>query len=96
LRDFAILQAVSDEPNEFLLTSRQNRHPFGILNSKRPDMGQRIYATLEIFSTCPVTLWQRSGSQIFKEKQLTIGLDLGDHFAYYCVLEEVGEVVVEQ
>ena len=34
--------------------------------------------------------------QIFKERKLTIGMDLGDRFTYYCVLEEAGEVVVEQ
>jgi transposase len=34
--------------------------------------------------------------QIFKEKKLTIGMDLGDRFTYYCVLDEAGEVVVEQ
>jgi len=34
--------------------------------------------------------------QIFKHKQLTIGMDLRDRFTYYCVLEEAGEVLVEQ
>jgi transposase len=34
--------------------------------------------------------------QIFKQKQLTIGMDLGDRFTYYCVLDEAGEVLVEQ
>src|SRR5450755_4596394 len=34
--------------------------------------------------------------QIFKHKQLTIGMDLGDRFIYYCVLDEAGEVMVEQ
>jgi transposase len=34
--------------------------------------------------------------QIFKQKQLTIGMDLGDRFTYYCVLDEAGEVMVEQ
>jgi len=33
--------------------------------------------------------------QIFKEKQLTIGLDLGDRTSHYCVLNEAGEVIVE-
>ena len=33
--------------------------------------------------------------QIFKGKQLTIGLDLGDRTSHYCVLNEVGEVIVE-
>src|SRR5579864_9187118 len=34
--------------------------------------------------------------QIFKQKQLTIGMDLGDRFTYYCVVDESGEVMVEQ
>jgi transposase len=35
--------------------------------------------------------------QIFREqKKLTVGMDLGDQFTYYCVLDEAGEVVVEQ
>jgi transposase len=34
--------------------------------------------------------------QIFKGKKLTIGMDLGDRFTCYCVLDEAGEVMVEQ
>jgi transposase len=34
--------------------------------------------------------------QIFKEEKLTIGMDLGDQSTYYCVLDEAGEVLVEQ
>ena len=34
--------------------------------------------------------------QIFSEKKLTIGMDLGDQFTYYCVLDEAGEVMMEQ
>src|SRR5271168_863282 len=34
--------------------------------------------------------------QIFSGKKLTIGMDLGDQFTYYCVLDEAGEVMVEQ
>jgi transposase len=29
-------------------------------------------------------------------QKLTIGLDLGDRFSWYCVLNEAGEVVLEQ
>ena len=32
----------------------------------------------------------------FGERKLTIGLDLGDRSSWYCVLEETGEVVLEQ
>jgi transposase len=34
--------------------------------------------------------------QILSGKKLTIGMDLGDQFTYYCVLDEAGEVMVEQ
>ena len=33
--------------------------------------------------------------QIFKENQLTIGLDLGDRTSHYCILNEAGEVIWE-
>jgi transposase len=33
---------------------------------------------------------------IFKGHQLTIGLDLGDRWSFYCVLDEVGQVILEQ
>src|SRR5450432_2771763 len=32
----------------------------------------------------------------FSEQKLTIGLDLGDRSSWYCVLDERGEVVLEQ
>ena len=32
----------------------------------------------------------------FRERKLTIGLDLGDRSSWYCVLDEAGEVVLEQ
>ena len=35
-------------------------------------------------------------SEIFKGHGLTIGLDLGDRFSFYCVLDEAGEVILEQ
>ena len=38
------------------------------------------------------TKWKK----IFNEKKLTIGMDLGDRFTYYCILDEAGEVMIEQ
>jgi transposase len=35
-------------------------------------------------------------SVISKGSKLTIGLDLGDRFSCYCVLDEAGEVILEQ
>jgi transposase len=32
---------------------------------------------------------------IFKQNQLTIGLDLGDRISHYCVIEEAGQVILE-
>ena len=37
----------------------------------------------------------RSGSRIFKGRRLTIGVDLGDRWSWYCVLDEAGEIVLE-
>ena len=34
-------------------------------------------------------------SRNFCQQKLTIGLDLGDRFSYYCVLDETGRIVVE-
>ena len=39
---------------------------------------------------------QASKSEIFKEQKLTIGLDLGDRWSFYCVLDEAGQVILEQ
>src|SRR5437867_2863633 len=36
------------------------------------------------------------GNEIFKEQKLTIGVDLGDRWSFYCVLDEAGRVIVEQ
>jgi len=35
-------------------------------------------------------------TRIFTPKKFTVGLDLGDRWSWYCVLDESGEVVVEQ
>src|SRR5947208_8716926 len=37
-----------------------------------------------------------NGNMIFKGHKLTIGVDLGDRWSYYCVLDEAGEVLLEQ
>src|SRR5271163_2674549 len=36
------------------------------------------------------------GNMIFKGQKLTIGLDLGDRWSFYCVLDEAGEILLEQ
>ena len=35
-------------------------------------------------------------SEIFKEEKLTIGLDLGDRWSFYCVKDGAGKVILEQ
>src|ERR1700741_639635 len=35
-------------------------------------------------------------SEIFKDQKLTIGLDLGDRWSFYCVLDEAGKILLEQ
>ena len=35
-------------------------------------------------------------SEMFKEQKLTIGLDLGDRWSFYCVLDEAGQIILEQ
>src|SRR5260221_791796 len=35
-------------------------------------------------------------SEIFKDQRLTIGVDLGDRWSFYCVLDEAGKIILEQ
>src|SRR5713226_7618825 len=35
-------------------------------------------------------------SEIFKEQKLTIGVDLGDLWSFYCIRDEAGEIILEQ
>jgi len=37
-----------------------------------------------------------NGNMIFKGHKLTIGLDLGGRWSNYCVLDEAGEILLEQ
>src|ERR1700690_865684 len=50
---------------------------------KRPAM--KKISTMQVFS-----------NEIFKEQKLTIGLDLGDRWSFYCVLDEAGQIILEQ
>jgi len=36
------------------------------------------------------------GRTVFKGRQLTVGLDLGDRFSSYCVLDEAGRIILER
>jgi len=35
-------------------------------------------------------------NDLFKGRKLTIGLDLGDRWSFYCVLDEAGQIILEQ
>jgi len=35
-------------------------------------------------------------NEMFKEQKLTIGVDLGDRWSFYCVLDEAGKILLEQ
>ena len=35
-----------------------------------------------------------NGNMIFKGHKLTIGLDLGDRWSFYCVLDEGGQMIL--
>ncbi|HWS95584.1 MAG TPA: IS110 family transposase [Candidatus Methylomirabilis sp.] len=43
-----------------------------------------------------ISTMQASESKNFQAGQLTIGLDLGDRWSFYCVLDEAGKVILEQ
>jgi hypothetical protein len=37
---------------------------------------------------------QAYGKEILKEQKLTIGVDLGDRWSFYCVLDEAGKIIL--
>src|SRR5258707_2600018 len=39
---------------------------------------------------------QSFGNEIFKEQKLTIGVDLGDRWSFYGILDEAGKIILEQ
>src|SRR5712691_255242 len=43
-----------------------------------------------------ISTMQVFGNEIFEEQKLTMGLDLGDRWSFYCVLDEAGQVILEQ
>jgi hypothetical protein len=59
-------------------------------NDRRARSTKKRRPAMQKISTLP-----RSGSRIFKERKLTIGLDLGDRSSWYCVLDEAGEIILE-
>jgi len=43
-----------------------------------------------------ISTMQAFSNEILKEQKLTIGIDLGDRWSFYCVLDEVGKIILEQ
>ncbi|MGB9435981.1 MAG: IS110 family transposase, partial [Candidatus Acidiferrum sp.] len=43
-----------------------------------------------------ISTMQAFSNEILKEQKLTIGMDLGDSWSFYCVLDEAGKIILEQ
>ncbi len=43
-----------------------------------------------------ISTLQAFSNEILKEQKLTIGVDLGDRWSFYCVLDEAGKIILEQ
>src|SRR4249919_3836390 len=43
-----------------------------------------------------ISTMQAFGNEIFEVQKLTIGVDLGDRWSFYCVLDEAGKIILEQ
>src|SRR6202521_1148212 len=58
---------------------------FDVLEAQKRRPAMKKISTMQAFS-----------NEILKEQKLTIGLDLGDRWSFYCVLDEAGKVILEQ
>ena len=58
---------------------------FDVLKAQKRRPAMKKISTMQVF-----------GNEIFKEQKLTIGLDLGDRWSFYCVLDEAGRIIFEQ
>src|ERR1700680_3224463 len=52
---------------------------------RRGDRLMKKTSTMQVFQ-----------SEIFKEQKVTIGLDLGDRWSFYCVRDGAGQIILEQ
>jgi transposase len=43
-----------------------------------------------------ISTTQALSNEMLKEQKLTIGVDLGDRWSFYCVLDEAGKIILEQ
>jgi transposase len=58
---------------------------FDVLEARKRRPAMKKISTVQAFN-----------NEIFKGQKLTIGLDLGDRWSFYCVLEEAGKIILEQ
>src|ERR1700739_4149360 len=58
---------------------------FDVLKAQKRRPAMKKISTMQAFS-----------NEILKEQKLTIGVDLGDRWSFYCVLEEAGKIILEQ
>jgi hypothetical protein len=57
---------------------------FDVLEAQKRRPAMKKISTMQVFS-----------NEIFKEQKLTIGVDLGDRWSFYCVLDEAGKIILE-
>lgn len=60
-----------------------------MLNNKLQNCAPILFAWLRVNDGT----WKEC--KIFQGRQLTIGMDLGDPWSFYCVLDEFGKVILE-
>jgi hypothetical protein len=58
---------------------------FDVLKAQKRRPAMKKISTMQVFS-----------NDVLKEQKLTIGLDLGDRWSFYCVLDEAGKIILEQ
>jgi transposase len=58
---------------------------FDVLEAQKRRPAMKKISTMQAFS-----------NEILKEQNLTIGVDLGDRWSFYCVLDEAGKIILEQ
>src|SRR5258706_15863587 len=58
---------------------------FDVLEAQKRRPAMKKISTMQAFS-----------NEILQEQKLTIGVDLGDRWSFYCVLDEAGKIILEQ
>src|SRR6202046_4067869 len=71
----------------------KGRSPSGMryAPNERGALGAKRRPAMKKISTVQVL-----GNEILQEQKQTIGVDLGDRWSFYCVLEEAGKIILEQ